>query len=69
MWLRHGVDVWHYECQTVGDLHDFIAEIVRKGESYDFNLSTQDSPITKTFRSPIELNEYLASIGMETLKI
>ena len=56
--------MWHYECQIVGDLHDFIAEIVRKGETYEFNLSTQESPITKTFRSPNELNEYLKSVGM-----
>ncbi len=69
MWLRHGVDMWHYECQIVGDLHDFIADIVRKGGSYDLNLSTQESPTTKTFRSTNELNEYLKSIGMEPLNI
>ena len=69
MWLRHGVDVWHFECQITGDLHDFLAEIVREGESYELKLSTQESPVSKTFRSPKELNEYLTSIGMETMNI
>jgi len=61
--------VWHFECQTSGDLHDFIAEIVRKGESYELNISAQESPKAKTFRTSIELNEYLTSIGMDILDI
>ncbi|MFQ6010594.1 MAG: hypothetical protein ACE5KG_00250 [Nitrososphaerales archaeon] len=69
MWLRHGVDVWHYECRMEGDLHDYIAEIVRNGEVYELNLSGQDVSRKKTFGSPSDLNAYLKSVGMEDLKV
>jgi hypothetical protein len=64
VWFRHGVDVWHHDCEVANEKHDFLVSVTRKGEGLE--LCIPRSNMSKNFRATDELNSFLRLVGLET---
>ena len=71
MWLRHGINIWHFDCQLISEKHDFLASVKKIENGYELYIPSSDleKELKKNIRSNQELNELLDALGLEKLNI
>lgn len=69
MWLRHGVDEWHLDCEVEGEAHSPMASVRRSGNTLTLTIPGEEGKsFTRTFPTTETLNRFLVELGLETLK-
>ncbi|MFQ5940662.1 MAG: hypothetical protein ACE5KA_03065 [Nitrososphaerales archaeon] len=70
VWLMHGVDKWHLDCDPTGGKHNCIASVMRANVKFELEIwSDEGKTLRKDFNSVANLNEYLRTVGLEELQI
>lgn len=69
MWLRHGVDEWHLDCEVEGEAHRPLASVRRSANTLTLTIPEDEGKtFTRTFPTTEMLNSFLGELGLETLK-
>ena len=71
MWLRHGINIWHFDCQVISEKHDYLASVTKNDNLYEVYIpsSEPEKALKKYIQSNHELNELLDALGIEKLNI